>query len=199
MVTFSELHHARWGSRLPKPLGAGLTVAQAPPHRSSHLPPRIRGSDAPRDAGMAGEDVDHAIDATLVALADVVEGCCRDQVGVVVAAIQQPPRRIRAVDDVARVLGGKQLVEGGREPGTPEREIVVGRDTVCMTELADPVSNHRTRLNTSSWTARMIQVMGLRPTKLSKNNTIRGIHCTRASRSRSCWEMGSGARPQTTL
>ncbi len=102
----------------------------------------------PVQMGGVGEHPGRAVEPALRALADVVQerGC--DEVGVLVAAFEEPERRMGRMDDVARVLGLEQLEQGRREVLVSDREVGGGRGRTGVGELGDAVKDHTSSRNT---------------------------------------------------
>ena len=168
-------------------------------HGSSNLEPGCGIREAPGQAKVAGEHPRNPVSAPLMPLPNVVQEGGGKQIRGSVVANHEPARGVRAVQDVACMLRREKLEQGIREALASEPIVRVGGKAGGMTELAQPLADHSTRSKTSSCTARMIQVMGLRPTKLRRKRTMSGANPTRASISRSWVEIGSGASPQTIL
>lgn len=168
-------------------------------HSSSNLEPGCGICEPAGQAEMAGDHPRNPVPAALVALANVVDESRGNKIALGMPPDDEPACGVRAVQDVARMLHREEVEQWIREPLPGERVVLVRGEACGMTKLANPFADHNTRSKTSSCTARMIQVIGLRPTKLSRKRTMSGAKPTRASSSRSWVEMGSGARPQTIL
>lgn len=134
MVELGELDDARGSAGAGERIAAAGAVRKATVHGAPEGEAGALGGEGVDQPGVAGEHVDHAVGAALVALADIVEEAGGHEVRVGVAALDEPARGGRGVHDIAGVLGGEEVEEfgtqvlagegvvGGRglPPGVPE-------------------------------------------------------------------------------
>lgn len=86
----------------------------------------------------------HAVPAALFAFADIVEERDRDEVRGVVAALKEPARGRRRVDDIAQVLRAKDGEKGLRKMRFGECEAIRGRHPRRRDELVCSVTDQVT-------------------------------------------------------
>src|SRR5690606_38563192 len=144
----------------------------------------------------AGSDVRRALHAPLVALPDVVEQRCLNEIRVIVAAIEQPSRGLRAVPDVPRMLCCEQCHERCVQESFGQRVIRVARRQCRLAELANALADHARKSATKSYTPPMRIPSGLKSlTQPTSRSDIRmaGPHgarpatCRRTAGGRNGW------------
>ena len=199
MMAPRQFDGARGRTRRQQEICARGAMSGSACHGPPNLEPRCGIRQAPGHAKVAGNHPRDPIPAALVALPNIVDESRGEEIAFRVFPGDEPARCVRAVQDVTCVLRGEEVEQGIAEPFPGERVVRVRGEARGMTKLADTLADHSTRSKTSSCTARMIQVIGLRPTKLRRKRTMSGANPTRASMSRSWVETGSGASPQTIL
>jgi hypothetical protein len=98
--------------------------------------------------GGVREHPGRAVAPPLLAFPDVVQERGGEEVGVVVAAFEEPERRMGRMDDVARVLGLEQFEQGRREVLAGDGEVRWRRRRTGVAELGDAVEDHTSSRNT---------------------------------------------------
>lgn len=91
-----------------------------------------------RDAAVPSKNPGHAVRASLVSLAHIVEQRGGDQLMVTLVAFEQPAGRCRGVHDIAGVLAQKECEESAAEVAVREFEIGGCGARGCLAELANP-------------------------------------------------------------
>ena len=158
MVESHEANRGRACAPFAHEFGAGPVVRGAPGHRAANLESGVTVGDQRASPRHFGEHPGDTVEAALVALANVVEEGCDNEVFVAAAPLQKPAGGSNGMDDVAGMLAGEKAEQTGRQPFTRKGKVgACGFDSRGQ-ELADALP-HQTPISrkTSSLRLRMIQ------------------------------------------
>jgi len=150
MVLADELDDVLGGSRGFEPGRPGLGVVKAPGRRSSPLESRRRLRDLTGDACACGKHEDYPVESSLRPFSGVVNQGGGNQVGFIVPVSDEVTRRADGVDDVAGVLGEKEVQEVRRQVGSGKGDVVVSWLPGGFEELANTIADHPGRITLST-------------------------------------------------
>ena len=167
-----KVDHPRRRPEVSQQERTGLRVHQGPRRGPPQREPGAFRGQPPFSVGRSRDDVSDAVGPALVPLRDVVEERGTDQVRVVVAAFEQPLRGARGVNDVARVLGKKQLEQLRREPLPGELKVRLSRPAPGVEELPRAVPHQTSRLKSESARPPIRNQIGLKPVKKPTTNMV---------------------------
>ena len=122
--------------------GADVAVRGAAGEGAAQFEARTGGRQGGIEVRGVGEHPGGAVEAALVALADIVEEGGGDEVGVGVSAIEEPGGGTGGVDDVARVLGGEKVEQWRGQVPAGDGEVGGRGGRTGAGELGEAAEDH---------------------------------------------------------